>query len=166
MDKTEIRKATAADIPLIIELTMQVWPQTYTPILGSEQVTYMLDRFYAPGRLKEQMEEAGHRFIICFVNERPVAFASWSEVEERAYKLHKLYILPGQQGMGVGRRMVNYIVDEIKRENATMLMLNVNRFNYSAQAFYEKTGFKQLKEEDIDIGNGYFMNDYVLGLLV
>ena len=45
---------------------------------------------------------------------------------------------------------------------ANALDLNVNRYNYSAQSFYEKFGFKVLKEEDIHIGGGYFMNDYVL----
>ena len=28
--------------------------------------------------------------------------------------------------------------------------------------FYEKLGFTVIKEEDIDIGNGYLMNDYVM----
>jgi hypothetical protein len=28
--------------------------------------------------------------------------------------------------------------------------------------FYEKSGFVAVKTEDIDIGSGYFMNDYVM----
>ncbi|MGZ8545109.1 MAG: GNAT family N-acetyltransferase, partial [Flavisolibacter sp.] len=46
-------------------------------------------------------------------------------------------------------------------KGATVLRLNVNR-NNSARSFYEKLGFEMIGEEDIDIGNGYFMNDYVM----
>jgi len=159
-----IKNASVADIPLIRELIMQVWPQTYTPILGDEQVNYMLEQFYTPESLEKQMRELGHRFIICYAGDKPVAFASWAEGEEHIFKLHKIYILPGQQGKGVGREILNHIVHEIKAKGAQELHLNVNRYNYSAKAFYEKTGFKHVLDEDIDIGNGYFMNDHVLSL--
>ena len=46
-----IRNATTADIPLIRELCLQVWPQTYTPIVGERQVAYMLGLFYSPDQL-------------------------------------------------------------------------------------------------------------------
>lgn len=162
---TGIRKAGTDDIMLIKELTMQVWPQTYIPIVGEDQVAYMLDRFYTREALMAQMEQ-GHSFIIGYDGDEPVAFASWSEIEPHVYKLHKLYISTGQQGKGVGRSMISYIVDEIRKEAATFLCLNVNRYNNSAKAFYEKVGFKHVTDEDIDIGNGYFMNDHVLNLAI
>ena len=46
-------------------------------------------------------------------------------------------------------------------ENARSLLLNVNRHN-KAISFYKKYGFDIIAEEDIDIGNGYYMNDYVM----
>ena len=42
------------------------------------------------------------------------------------------------------------------------MFLNVNRHNESSIAFYEKIGFRKVYTEDNDIGNGYFMNDYVM----
>ena len=159
-----IKNATTEDIPLIRELTMQVWPQTYTPILGREQVAYMLDLFYNPESLAKQMGEMGHRFIICYNDGQPVAFASWSETEPTIFKLHKIYILPTLQGKGVGKVILDHIVQEIKAKGATALRLNVNIYNLPAKAFYEKIGFRHLKDEDIDIGCGYFMNDHVLSL--
>src|SRR3954463_7247495 len=140
---------------------MQVWPQTYTPIVGEEQVNYMLDRFYNSAALKSQME-SGHHFIIGYHGEQPVAFASYSEIAPAIYKLHKLYIITAMQGKGTGRAMIDHIVKELGAANASALRLNVNRYNTAAMAFYERTGFSRFAEEDIDIGNGYFMNDYVL----
>ncbi len=112
------------------------------------------------------MEEAGHQFILCFIDEDPVAFASWSETEPHIYKLHKIYILPHLQGIGVGKLMMGYIVNELRKKGATFLRLNVNRYNTSAITFYNKSGFEHFGDEDIDIGNGYFMNDHVLSLRI
>jgi GNAT superfamily N-acetyltransferase len=159
-----VKSASVADIPLIRELTMQVWPQTYTPIVGKEQVAYMLDAFYAPAALERQMQELNHRFIICYSDIKAVAFASWSEIQEGVFKLHKIYIVAGQQGKGIGKFMIGYIAGELKHAKATELRLNVNRYNVTAKSFYEKTGFQHLNDEDIDIGDGYFMNDHVLVL--
>jgi len=160
-----IRKATTSDIPVIRELAMQVWPQAYAPILGDEQVNYMLNLFYTPDALQRQME-LGHEFIICHSDGQPAAFASWSETDPGIYKLHKLYIVTARQGKGIGRFIVNHILSELKLAGVKELRLNVNIYNHAAIAFYDKTGFKPLYDEDIDIGGGYFMNDHVLGLFI
>jgi len=157
-----IKDASIADIPLIRELTMQVWPATYLPIIGAEQVAYMLGLFYAPEQLRKQMQESQHRFMIGYSDEQPVTFASTSETEPGIFKLHKLYILPGSQGKGIGQFMIRHILKDLKSRNAAALRLNVNRYNYSAIAFYKKSGFHHFADEDIDIGNGYFMNDHIL----
>lgn len=166
MSKLDIKNATTADISVIGRLAMDVWPQTYTPIIGSQQVAYMLGLFYNPAELQKQIEEPGHRFIICYSDLQPVGFASWSQIQPDVYKLHKIYILPDQQGKGTGRYMMEYIVAEIKAKRGKYLRLNVNRFNYAAKTFYTKTGFKRLGDEDIAIGNGYFMNDHILSMRI
>jgi ribosomal protein S18 acetylase RimI-like enzyme len=52
-------------------------------------------------------------------------------------------------------------MNEISLKGLTYLELNVNRQN-TAIGFYKKLGFKIIAEEDIPIGNGFFMNDYVM----
>lgn len=42
-------------------------------------------------------------------------------------------------------------------------IINVNR-NNKALHFYERKGMKKLREGDFAIGNGYYMNDYIMGL--
>lgn len=140
---------------------MQVWPQTYVPIIGEAQVAYMLDRFYAPQSLSMQIEEQGHTFIIAYHDNTPVGFAAYSSLSTDTWKLHKLYLLPHMQGKGIGKQMVHFIKEELTAIGASYLVLNVNIHNSSAIAFYNKYGFRHLRDEDIDIGGGYFMNDHV-----
>ena len=156
----EIRKATGNDIPLIRELTFRVWPQTYDNILSAEQIDYMLEMMYSTESLEKQIAE-GCRFIIVYENGNPAGFASYQEIEPGVWKLHKIYVLPGQQGKGTGKFVINHIISEIKQQNASALQLQVNLHN-KAKDFYEKLGFTVIKIINLDIGNGYFMNDYVM----
>ena len=156
-----IRKATAADIPLIRQLTFAIWPQTYSDVISKEQIDYMLEQMYNPATLQRQMQDDGCSFIIVYDDKEPVAFASYNETEPQLWKLNKIYILPSQQGKGTGKFIINHIVDEIKAKHAKALQLQVNRDN-KAKNFYEKLGFKIIQTADFDIGNGFFMNDYVM----
>lgn len=155
-----IRNTTTDDIELIRELTFKVWPQTYAGLLSQQQIDYMLDMMYSPQSLRQQME-GGAQFIIVNEGEEPVGFASYQEIKPTLYKLHKIYVLPSQQGKGTGRYLIDHIIDEIKKKGATSLQLQVNR-NNKAKTFYEKLGFTVLEEIKLDIGGGFVMDDYVM----
>ena len=167
MDNTLlIRPGELEDINSIGFLAQQIWPVTYGKILSGEQLEYMLNLIYSPASLRRQMLEDKHQFLIVEQDEEAIGFASWSAASEPGvYKLQKLYVLTGQQGRGLGRALLQYIFEAIRPDGATLLRLNVNRYN-SARQFYERMGFAVVKEEDIDIGNGYFMNDYVMEIPV
>lgn len=155
-----IRNASAKDVPLIRSLAQRIWPQTYQSIISKAQITYMMNLMYSETSLREQIEK-GSQFIITYNTGIPVGFAAFSEVEQTIWKLHKIYVLHSQQGKGTGRFIIEQVINDIKPKGATALRLNVNR-NNSAKIFYEKIGFEVISSEDIDIGNGYFMNDYVM----
>jgi ribosomal protein S18 acetylase RimI-like enzyme len=158
-----VKKATAADIPLIRQLTFATWPNTYGNVISKQQIDYMLEMMYNPITLQRQMEEDGCSFIIVYDDNEAVAFASYNETEPQLWKLNKIYILPSQQGKGTGKFIINYIIEEIRAKHAKSMQLQVNRQN-KAKDFYERLGFKIIKTADFDIGNGFFMNDYVMEL--
>lgn len=163
-----IKKVGEAAIPAIQELAEVTWPVAYGAILPEAQLQYMLQLFYSNNALREQMHK-GHQFILATENEEAIAFASYSpKINEQdqptaTWRLHKIYIHPSQQGKGIGKLLIDFIREDILPAGATALELNVNRSN-KAIGFYQKLGFVIKYEEDIPIGNGYFMNDYVMEL--
>ena len=160
MNSFRIRKAGSTDIALIRELVFRIWPQTYASILSQDQIEYMLEQMYSPASLKKQMHQ-GSRFIFVYDGEEPVGFAAYFKKTASVFKLDKIYVLPAQQGKGTGKFVIDYIIDEITKEGATALQLQVNRYN-KAKNFYEKLGFAAIGEKDFDIGHGFFMNDYIM----
>jgi GNAT superfamily N-acetyltransferase len=157
-----IREATTADVEAIIQIAEQTWWPTYEPLLGKEQVAYMLEKIYSQEKITDQVKNNEQTFLLLLEDEQPVAFAAYSPREEdlEIYKLHKLYCLPVTQGKGYGRILINAVIDKTKEAGKHTLDLNVNRYN-KAKDFYEKIGFTIAYEEDIAIGP-YWMNDYVM----
>lgn len=157
-----VRPASLDDISSIGFLAYQVWPIAYKEILTLDQLQYMLNKIYSPAALHKQMTEQQHQFLMAELDDEPVGFASFSMVQEPAtFKLHKLYVLPNIQGRGLGRTLLENVEEAVKELGADRLRLNVNRHN-KAIGFYEKSGFTIIGEEDIDIGNNYFMNDFIM----
>ena len=103
----------------------------------------------------------GCQFIFIYDDEEPVGFASYQEIKPFTWKLHKIYVLISQQGKGTGKFMIDHILKEIQQQGAISLQLQVNRDN-KAKSFYEKLGFMVIETIKLDIGNGFFMNDYVM----
>jgi diamine N-acetyltransferase len=157
-----IKQATTADVETIRQLAKEIWLPTYTPILGAEQVAYMLQEIYSTDKINEQIKTGSQTYLLLFEDAQTVGFAAYSPREENAevYKLHKLYCHPATQGKGYGKALINAVIEKVLAAGKQTLELNVNRYN-RAITFYEKMGFAIAYEEDIPIGP-YWMNDYVM----
>lgn len=163
MSSISLRTAKREDLYLAREIAEATWPHTYGNIISPEQISFMLDEMYSETALQKQWEQ-GHCFWMAFQGAQALGFASYGPcTTPQHYKLHKLYVLPQAQGQQVGQRLIEQVIADLKTCNAQQLQLNVNRHN-KALSFYQKMGFKILKSVDIEIGKGFFMNDYIMGL--
>lgn len=162
----EIRKATQKDVGLIAKLARQIWPSAYLEIIGQAQIDYMLDKMYNEVELLNQMAD-GHTFLIVERDHQALGFAGFSlqNATEEKYKLHKLYVLPQIQGSGLGKSLIDEVIKLVSVVGGKSLILNVNKFN-KAKGFYQKLGFAVIEDVKIDIGGGYFMDDYVMELSI
>ncbi len=159
----KIVPAGTEDIPIINSLAYSIWPVAYKEILSKDQMDYMLDLFYSPSSLQQQIQQLRHQFLILYFKDDPAGFASYSTKDnlKDIYKLHKLYVLTNHQGAGLGKSLLHEVIKLAKAEGGEFLQLNVNRNNKALQ-FYLINDFKIISEEDINIGKGYFMNDYIM----
>ena len=154
-----IRQATESDIETIQSIAKITWAVTYD-FLPVGQMEIMLDWMYSTTSLQQQMQN-GHHFFVALVDEIIVGFASVSKQDESISKLNKLYVLPTTQKTGAGKALLQRVISFAQENEAKEIQLQVNR-NNNAKDFYIKHGFTILYEADFEIGNGYFMNDYVM----
>ena len=153
-------------LPIVIDLTKKIWPVAYGEILSKAQLDYMIDKFYNETALRELMQK-GHVFYLAQdENEKFVGFVSYEiNSEPNKTKIHKIYVLPETQGTGLGREFFELVKEKAIENQQNAIFLNVNKFN-NAIHFYIKLGFTKVKDEVIDIGNGYVMDDYVMEVAI
>lgn len=159
-------KANSEHIPVIIDLTKKIWPVAYGEILSKAQLDYMINKFYNETALRELIQK-GHVFYLAQDdNNNYVGFVSYEiNSEPNKTKIHKIYVLPETQGTGLGRQFFELVKEKAIENNQKAIFLNVNKYN-NAIHFYNKLGFTKVKDEVIDIGNGYVMDDYVMEVAI
>jgi ribosomal protein S18 acetylase RimI-like enzyme len=159
-------KANSENIQIIIELTKKIWPVAYGKILTMAQLDYMIDKFYNETALLELIDK-GHVFYLAQDdNGKEVGFVSYElNSELNKTKIHKIYVLPETQGTGLGRQFFELVKEKAIENHQSAIFLNVNKYNNTIH-FYTKLGFTKVKDEVIDIGNGYVMDDYVMEVVI
>jgi len=157
------KEASVLDIPVIQEIAYKTWPVTFGDILTNEQIEYMLDMMYSKEALIEQIEVKKHNFILASIEDVFSGYISYelNYKNLNKTKIHKIYILPSSQGSGIGKYLMSEVSKIAIDNNSLSLLLNVKRDN-KAVGFYQKTGFEIICNEDIDIGNGFLLEDYVM----
>ncbi|BFM44718.1 GNAT family N-acetyltransferase [Flavobacterium sp. CFS9] len=158
-----ISEATVSDIKQIQHIVDITWPITYGEILSKEQLDYMLALFYSEEALTEQFAKGEQLFYRVDEGASTVGFIGIEHQYkgQAITKIHKIYLLPETQGKGIGKKVMEEIERLGAENNSNALSLNVNRFN-PAIGFYKKIGFEVIGESDLDIGNGYLMEDFVM----
>ena len=195
MDDTESESAA------ISTLAGEIWREHYTPIIGAEQVEYMLAKFQSPEQICKDIKEnkyiyftakcekdydnpsfktlvtqvnAGEPFEISDyfsrTNSREIIGYAAVVPKEEYLLLSKIYVKTHHRGRGVARAFLDEAIAlcrweyNLKGHYFNKIRLTVNKNNTSAIKAYKKMGFETVDSVKTDIGEGFFMDDYVMEL--
>ncbi len=150
------------ELALIRALADQVWPDTFRPILEPPQIPYMMEMMYSQAALERDFDE-GSSFYILHIHDQPAGYLQLSPYHpEGTAKLHKIYLLQKYHGKGYGSLIVQFGLDTLRKAGFQRAVLNVNKHNDKAIQSYKRNGFTVAESVKNDIGNGFFMDDYVM----
>lgn len=169
----EVVKTDEPAIREMSNLASKIVKDHYDPILGSEQNNYMIDKFQSVNSIAKQLEEGYEYYFINLVvksknsgeivhieKSNKIGFFAFYPREKDMY-LSKLYIEKEQRGKGFSKDVLKFIIAKTKDEGLNSIVLNVNKDNNISIFAYERLGFSRIGEEKNDIGQGYYMDDYV-----
>ena len=142
----------------IAQLADVICREHYIPIVGKQQIDYMLEKYQSAKAISEQAKQGFEYFLITF-NTTPVAYISIKK-EAKALFLSKIYVLSTYRGKKIGKAAMDFIESKANRYQLKTIRLTVNINNINAIKAYEKLGFKNLGPLVTDIGNGFVMDDY------
>lgn len=172
MVQVMIKKCGPADMQTIRDMAQTVFRETYKEILSPEQMEYMMEWMYSMESLHRQMED-GHVYYMAHHDGVPAGYLSVqregvNEDGTEVFHLQKIYVLPRFQGKRVGQTLFDTAIGHVrsaKKGEKALMELNVNRANKAVE-FYRHQGMAILRQGDFDIGEGFYMNDYIMGLTI
>lgn len=145
---------------LIASMARTIWKDHYTPIIGSDQVNYMLNKFQSAEAIGQQVAK-GVQYYLIFYNSKPAGYLAFEKQLSELF-LSKIYVNKDMRGKGIGKSAMDFAEREAKHLECTQISLTVNKHNTGSIKAYEKLGFHNLGGIVQDIGNGFVMDDFLL----
>lgn len=155
------RVITIDDIQIVADLASEIWNEHYQPIIGREQVNYMVEKFQSAEAISSQINEEDFEYYTIDHAFEPSGYIAIKPSGDELF-LSKFYVLKRKRGKGLGKKGMEFILERAKAINAGSISLTVNKENINSIKAYEKMGFKNLGPIVADIGNGFIMDDYVM----
>ncbi|NLW78478.1 MAG: GNAT family N-acetyltransferase [Ruminococcaceae bacterium] len=155
---------TDADIAALAALADTIWHECFADLLSLAQIDHMVEKFQSAPALTAAIRQEGYEyFLIYFEGATDDAPGGYIGIHADAGKLllSKLYLLAQHRGKGYTHTIMNYVEKAARKRSCDAVWLTVNRYNKRAIAVYRKTGFDMVREQVLDIGGGYVMDDFV-----
>lgn len=156
---------TKAQITCVATLAKEIWTEHFTPIIGPEQVEYMLETIQSEEAVTEQIQTHGFHYYLLEQDGLTVGYCAILFKADALF-LSKLYVLKSAREKGVARRTIERLKTIAIEKKLPKIALTVNKNNADAIAAYEKLGFVNFGSVVQDIGGGFFMDDYTMQLNV
>lgn len=142
------------------DLASCIVKQHFDPIIGAKQNDYMIQKFQSVPAIYQQIQE-GYQYYFAIYQNQKVGFLAFYPKDHKMY-LSKFYVDKKWRGHHFAKQMFEFVIKKTKENSYTTLFLNVNKDNQQVIQIYQHLGFQIIREEKNDIGQGFYMDDYVL----
>ncbi|MEI6219648.1 MAG: GNAT family N-acetyltransferase [bacterium] len=154
------RVRSMKQVMTVVRLAREIWMEHYVPIVGQEQVEYMLKNFQSEHALKEQLSEGYEYYIVMREGVTAGYCAVVADERDTTVMLSKIYVRRSQRGHGVGKAIAKFVERLCFKRGITKIWLVVNRKNVDSIAWYLRAGFQNVGSTVRDIGGGFVMDDF------
>lgn len=150
---------TPQDLQRTAALAREIWTEHFTPLLGQQQVDYMLQKFQSVPAIRAQIED-GYQYYLLLAENELVGYIGMQPQADALF-FSKLYLRKEARGKGYARMAINFLTDYATKHELPRIYLTCNKYNHNTMAAYKAMGFSIIDSTVTDIGGGYVMDDYI-----
>lgn len=163
--RPNVLPVAADDVATISKLADDIWRRHYAGIISKQQIDYMLLQRYQPELIATQLLQPDIWWRKLVLNQFIIGFSCCMRAPEtNELKIDKLYIHCDHHRKGYGALLIADAIAIMRGRHLQALALTVNKRNHSAIAAYRHYGFEIAGNSIVDIGGGFFMDDYLMTL--
>ena len=145
----------------LVLLAKEIWEEYYPAIISQLQIAYMIDTVQSPAAIENQMKE-GMQYYLVVNDGEEIGYLAYTVEQGNKVFLSKIYIKREFRSKGNGRKVFEFITQQARNNRCKKIWLTVNKHNKAAIDIYLKTGFTITESVKKEIGNGFYMDDYVM----
>lgn len=162
MGQLEVRKAeTDTQVREIADLAKVIWNEYFTPIIGKDQVDYMVEKFQSYPALKEQISE-GYEYYQIFSGGEFCGYTGIRPGEDNRLFLSRLYLKKESRGHHLATGAFSFLKEICRERGYSAIWLTCNKHNDNSLGVYRHFGFEIIDTQEADIGGGFIMDDYIM----
>lgn len=162
MGQLEVRKAeTDTQVREIADLAKVIWNEHFTPIIGKDQVDYMVEKFQSYPALKEQISE-GYEYYQIFSGGEFCGYTGIHPGEDNRLFLSKLYLKKESREHHLATGAFSFLKEICRERGYSAIWLTCNKHNDNSLGVYRHFGFEIIDTQEADIGGGFIMDDYIM----
>ncbi|MBQ3408581.1 MAG: GNAT family N-acetyltransferase [Clostridia bacterium] len=153
-----IRNATIKDIEEIADIKIEGWRTAYRGIID--------DNFLDNMDMEQEIEKRrnnidnGVNIVVAELNKKVIGFCLYRNYNKNTEKypeadceISSLYVKSNLRRNGIGRKLMQYVIELLKKEDKKKMILGCFEKNYPSRAFYEKMGGIVFDYDEIEFGN-------------
>lgn len=150
---------TQAEAEALFPVVEEIWREVFTPMIGKAQVDYMMEHYQSVPVILAEIDEGVHYFALVSEGET-VGYTAYELKGDEVLYLSKLYIRKDFRGKGYMKEIFDWY-EKLAASLGRRQQLKVNQDNQHAMSVYRHRGFSLVKEQQVDIGAGFVMKDYI-----
>lgn len=164
-----IDPAEAGQVEELSALMKRIYVQHFTHLWHDDGAAYV-ERSFSREALAGQLGDEENRFFWVRVNAVPAGFLKLRPGKTHvlfedadAFEIERIYLDSVVIGSGVGRKVMEFAVEQARDLNKDIVWLKVMDSNERTIRFYERCGFETVGSERLDLP---FMKDELRGMFV
>lgn len=148
------------DLNLLIDLGNKTFYETYASMVSPETLEMYLKQSFSKERISEELNKTGSKFYLAYSDNELAGYLKINTVPDQtsindpeSVEIERIYIKMEFKGKGLGKQLMNYVIQSAKDSGKRYIWLGVWEKNQGAIAFYSRMGFQSTGRNSFKTGN-------------
>jgi ribosomal protein S18 acetylase RimI-like enzyme len=163
-----IRKCTLADLPVLHEIAVKTFVDTFGHLNSPLTMQAYLDDSFNPEKLQEELADGNSLFYFIYSSGKLAGYFKLNESgaqtdinDPESLEIQRIYVSKQFQGQGIGSILLKEAINIAAERHKAYVWLGVWEKNEKALAFYKKNGFYEIGKHSFFMG-AEEQTDYIL----
>jgi len=158
--KVSITKVTKNELTLLQEISQSTFVTAFAAMNAKEDMDAYLKEKMNLEKITKEWETPGSDFYFARFEEEIVGYlklntgaAQNEHLSESSLEVERIYITAPFQGKKLGQQLLDFAIEEAKKNKLKLVWLGVWELNEGAQRFYKRHGFVPFSKHDFYLGS-------------